>query len=120
MPRFAILTHNHPHWHWDLLLEQPGRELLRTWRLERPPEPGSPIRAEALPEHRRLYLDYEGPVSGGRGEVKRWDAGEYELCSESPGRIELRITGGRTQGEALLTQRQDGEWVLEITESESD
>ena len=27
------------------------------------------------PDHRRLYLDYEGPVLGGRGEVNRIDSG---------------------------------------------
>jgi len=25
-----------------------------------------------------VYLDYEGPVGGGRGTVTRWDGGEYE------------------------------------------
>lgn len=110
MPRFVILTHDHPHWHYDLLLEQPGRELLRTWRLEETPAAEVSIPAEALPEHRRLYLDYEGPISGGRGEVQRWDAGDYELISEQPGEIELRFHGGRIEGDALLTRKQENLW----------
>src|ERR1700704_4821039 len=77
MPRFVILEHDHPVLHWDLMLE--AGTALRTWRLARAPSaPGEVIDALALPDHRLFYLDYEGPVSGGRGVVKRWDAGEYE------------------------------------------
>lgn len=36
-------------------------------------------------EHRRLYLDYEGPISGDRGSVRRVDAGTYERRSAAPG-----------------------------------
>ena len=53
--------------HWDLMLDT--GETLRTWRLE-PALPGV-IRAEPLGNHRRAYLDYEGPVSGNRGSVQR-------------------------------------------------
>ncbi|HLQ45321.1 MAG TPA: hypothetical protein VK137_11370, partial [Planctomycetaceae bacterium] len=31
MPRFAILIHDHPFLHWDLLVEQAG--VLQAWRL---------------------------------------------------------------------------------------
>ena len=63
--RFTILEHDHPHLHWDLLLD--AGDALRTWRLLSPPACLQWIAAEQLPDHRRLYLDYEGPVSGNRG-----------------------------------------------------
>ena len=37
------------------------------------PAPGVEMIAEALGDHRLDYLDYEGPVSGDRGLVSRWD-----------------------------------------------
>ena len=72
--RFAILTHDHPFPHWDLLLE--AGETCRTWRLLANPDSEGPIPAEILPDHRVFYLDYEGPVSGNRGTVLQWDSGE--------------------------------------------
>ena len=61
-----------------------------------------PCRAEALADHRLEYLRYEGPVSGGRGEVARWDQGAYRLvgCSEDEWIVELR--GERLQGRVVL------------------
>ena len=65
MPRFVILEH---HWngvHWDLMLEVDDR--LRTWALDAPIAPGMDVPARRLPDHRAVYLDYEGAISGGRG-----------------------------------------------------
>jgi hypothetical protein len=114
MLRFAILIHDYPHRHWDLLLEQEGQEKLRTWRLGKPPTVGEMIPAEALPDHRRMYLDYEGPLSGGRGEVKQWDAGVYEPLSQSATEIKLRFAGQRIQGEAVLNCDERGNWAFKI------
>lgn len=77
MPRYVILTHDHPFLHWDFMLEAGG--VLRTWRLLDEPAAGRTGRAEALADHRVAYLDYEGPVSGGRGSVARWDHGTYDV-----------------------------------------
>jgi len=104
MPRFVVLTHDHPSLHWDFMLESADR--LRTWRLAGPPDAGSPIAAEPLPDHRLHYLDYEGPVGGNRGEVHRWDRGEYVHVKETPTRIEVRLTGAKLVGTAVL-QRDD-------------
>ena len=76
MPHYVILTHDHPFLHWDFMLEQAG--VLLTWRLLSEPAVGAEVRAERLADHRLAYLDYEGPVSGGRGSVVRWDYGTYE------------------------------------------
>ena len=76
MPRFVILEHDWPERHWDLMLE--AETSLRTWRLGAPLVPGADVAAESIGDHRLLYLDYEGPVSGNRGCVKRWDWGEFD------------------------------------------
>ncbi len=106
MPRFAILTHDHPSLHWDFLLEQ-GESCL-TWRLLKEPDSPGEIPAEAIADHRLMYLDYEGPVSGDRGTVTQWDAGTLEWLSptEPPasnvGHCEVRLTGHRFSGTARL------------------
>lgn len=96
MPRFVILEHDHPFLHWDLMLEV---ELgLRTWRLMAPPAPGQGGDAEPLGNHRKYYLDYEGPVSGGRGEVRRWDAGEFLWLIDEPDRVQVELAGEKFRG----------------------
>jgi len=38
--------------------------------------------ATKLPAHRKIYLEYEGEVSGNRGSVRRIDTGTYRQISE--------------------------------------
>jgi hypothetical protein len=85
MPRFVILEHDWPTRHWDLLLE--AGEVLKAWRLFDEPKIEKNIPAERNADHRLVYLDYEGPVSGDRGSVKRWAVGRYEMIEEH--RLEL-------------------------------
>ena len=79
--RFVILKHDHPFLHWDLLLQEASSA--RTWRLLRRPCLNEPIAAEPLPAHRLTYLDYEGPVSNGRGSVQRVVSGMYLIDAEN-------------------------------------
>ena len=69
MPRFVILEHDHPILHWDFMLE--SGEVLRTWRLAAPPRPGADFSAAPSFDHRRVYLDYEGPISGATLQIDR-------------------------------------------------
>ena len=98
--RFAILTHDHPFYHWDLLLE--AGEVAWTWRLLDEPASDEAPRAERIGDHRLLYLDYAGPVSGNRGEVTRWDAGTYRVLDQSPEGLTVLLSGSR------------GEWRLRL------
>ncbi len=104
MPRFVVLEHDWPRLHWDLMLEHDG--ILRTWRLAAPPEANATIDAEASFDHRLIYLDYEGPVSGNRGTVRRWDAGTYRVEEEMAERLCLWFEGQRLRGRAILERGQ--------------
>ena len=106
MPRFAVLTHDHPRLHWDLLLED--GPACRTWRLGAEPSPAAATPAEQIADHRLVYLAYEGPVSGNRGNVTRWDVGEFEWIADSADRIELNLAGTKLRGRYLLRQSGDG------------
>ena len=110
MPRFVILRHEMPPGdsrgtHFDLMLEVGG--VLRTWSLPELPLTGKEIPAEALPDHRLAYLDYEGPVSGNRGSVSRVEEGEYEVLAESPGLLHVRLAGKLLRGNLQLRQATD-------------
>jgi hypothetical protein len=71
------------HSHWDLMLELDDGQLL-TWKLPRMTlanllQVGHEFLGHRLPDHRQLYLDYEGPISNNRGWVKRIASGEYRV-----------------------------------------
>jgi hypothetical protein len=85
--RWAVLEHDFPFLHWDLLLERQSALAAMTWRLLRRPVCGEPIAAEALADHRVAYFDYEGPVSGGRGRVRRLYEGEWVECQNDQDRV---------------------------------
>jgi hypothetical protein len=117
MPRYVILEHDYPVRHWDLMLE--AGDVLRTWRLEAPPSPGQAVHAEASFDHRPLYLDYEGPISGGRGRVARWDAGTFTWALDTQDRVVAHLEGGRSRGIAVLERAVSGAWWLCIASEES-
>jgi hypothetical protein len=100
MPRFVVLSHDWPSQHWDLMLEKEAA--LRTWRLSSEPGPSTPTAALQLPDHRLTYLTYEGPLSGNRGAVGRWDYGTLEWLQESNEHIRVRLGGRRLRGLAAL------------------
>lgn len=100
--RFVILTHHAPDGtHWDLMLQ--WGEALKTWSLSRPADQyGSTIEGTPLPDHRAIYLDYEGLISEGRGEVCRWDSGHFTLLEETASRLLLKFQGEQLRGTYTL------------------
>jgi hypothetical protein len=101
MPRFALLCHDAPRgWHCDFFLER--GDVLRTWELPSLPEIGKTVPAEPLADHRLLYLDYEGPISGDRGMVTRWDRGDYEVVAFEDTLVHVKLSGTKLTGEVIL------------------
>lgn len=106
MFRFVILEHTlavtpSSDDHWDVML-QARSGLLHTWRVAT----NWPMQTQAqrLSDHRAMYLDFEGPISGQRGWVRQIDAGTYrEFVADAEGlphRVELN--GSRFQGTLSL------------------
>ena len=94
MPRFVILEHDWPTRALGLSSWNPG-SVLRAWRLLAEPAPGMEVPAEPNADHRLLYLDYEGPVSGGRG------------TGAAMGRGHLRVARGRAGANRGRTARRE-------------
>jgi len=109
MPRYVILEHDHPQLHWDLMLE--AGETLHTWRLAAVPSSDASIDALLIGEHRLHYLDYEGPVSGDRGVVTRWDRGDFEWVEQSERVVVVRLQGMRCTGSLRLEWQEDAQWL---------
>jgi hypothetical protein len=97
--RFCLL--HHTGWpgrldHYDLMLQiadgiDDRDHVLKTFSILQNELPDG-LRGGSLvvpcPDHKRLYLDYEGPVSGGRGSVTRIDSGGLEFVKKSEKNIE--------------------------------
>ena len=110
MNRFVILEHDWPRRHWDLLLEV--GDTLKSWRIDTEPTLGHSHEIELRPDHRTFYLDYEGPVSGNRGSVIRWDWGTYQWLSQST----LQLQGQRLQALATLHWNDNGVGIITLSE----
>jgi hypothetical protein len=109
MARFVLLEHDYPVLHWDLMLEVGNA--LWTWRLPAPPSKDIPFDALRLADHRLHYLDYEGPVSGNRGQVRRWDAGLMIWKVQGERQVILGLDGERLRGEIQLEWLSEDRWT---------
>jgi hypothetical protein len=104
MPRFALLTHDSPRGlHYDFFLEEGG--MLKTWALPQLPEPGREMACESLADHRLLYLDYQGPISGGRGTVVRWDQGTFTIRTWACDELLVELAGAKLAGRVELRRQ---------------
>ena len=110
MQRYVILIHDHPFVHWDLMLEHGGA--LCTWRLHDELTQVSQTTAEPLSDHRLDYLEYEGPISGDRGCVTRWDCGEYSVLEAKDDDLELQFSGQKLDGTASLCRQANNSWLF--------
>src|SRR5205823_5049868 len=100
--QYVILRHegfDEPH--FDLMFETSDESPLATWR-----SPQWPLQETSsttyLADHRREYLEYEGPISGGRGNVRRIHQGHHIIQQNDP--------------LVLVTQLEDGS-VLRLKKS---
>lgn len=103
-PCYVVLFHDWesgPHFDWMFEAE----EGLRTWataeRLML--DEADAATATELPPHRAAYLDYQGPVSGNRGSVRRVERGTFRVLLDVADRYELEVTGDRA-GRLILNR----------------
>ncbi len=118
MVRWALLRHDLPDssWHYDWLIDRvswwhrpggadrcagapdldPDACDLFAFRVPVRPDIATIDRFDAvrLPDHRRLYLDYEGPLTNNRGSVRRVASGLCTWSQPMPGRLDVHIEPG--------------------------
>jgi hypothetical protein len=97
--RWVLLRHELPggEWHYDWMIQRSDEAVapLLTFRVFVRPDDAAvrEFAAERLGDHRAVYLEYEGEVSGGRGRVDRLAAGVVESLRESAERVDVRLAG---------------------------
>ena len=120
----ALLRHQTPTGsHYDWLLGIPGSESdpaakLWTARVDLPSthwRDAGKCTLTRLPDHRRAYLSYQGPISGGRGQVIRVDRGQVLPLRWTDTRILLDVQLTQYQGRAELRWLADDRWVAFFT-----
>lgn len=92
--RYVVLHHTgfgEPH--FDLMFETALGSPLATWRANEWPL-GRAAHLTLLGDHRGDYLDYEGPVSGNRGVVRRVQSGTHVILEDGPRRLVVELEGG--------------------------
>ncbi len=108
--RFVVLEHadRHGH-HFDLMIETGDR--LTTWKSGQPPEEAvhHALSYARIADHRMVYLDYEGPISGDRGHVHRHDAGVCIIKHLTPNSWQVHFKGQRLAGRFVLSRVRDDE-----------
>ena len=89
-----------------------AEEILKTWRIPNPPDQ-SPQTIEQIQDHRMIYLQYEGEISGNRGYVKIWDKGEYVTRTWSAQLIAIQLSGERLKGNYYIKLFESKKWIFE-------
>ena len=121
----ALLLHRTPDGcHHDWLIEdaaQPDPRTARLWtaRVALPSRDwarAGRFHLTPLPPHRRLYLGYQGPISGGRGSVQRVDEGRALCRLWSESRIALDVSMRRVSARIELTRLSDEIWTAGVRE----
>lgn len=123
MARTVVLRHDLPDgsFHYDWLLERPDQPegRLLAFRLGSRPDAHPPLslQGERSFDHRRLYLDFEGPISGGRGRVARCARGRVHHLEEHPDRISGVIEFGHGRSRfSMWAEPGTDQWSVEISQ----
>jgi hypothetical protein len=104
--RFVVLEHEWNGVHWDFMLEAGAG--LKTWAVDAPIVPGVKLTARMLPDHRRIYLTFEGQISAGRGSVRRVAEGVYQTMEWTVEHVRVLLTGTQLVGEVDLYRSPSG------------
>ena len=115
--RFVIQLHSTDEGsHYDFMVDI--GQALATWRLDRLPlslGPDDNLPAERLPDHRRDYLSYQGPIGGGRGTVRIIDAGRCRILVRSRDTWRIQLAGRQAQGVFTVRRLERGKWQFSRT-----
>lgn len=99
--RFSVLKHTLPDdqgWHYDVFFEMD--EALFSLKLDQAPSPN--FIATRQFDHRKKYLDYEGPISGNRGSVTIWDRGTMKGEVSPHQAFTVELFGAQLSGRFLV------------------
>ena len=120
--RFVIHEHHATRLHFDLRLEIGG--VLKSWAVPKgvSMNPSEKRLAVAVPDHSLGYIGFEGTLAEGTygaGEVRIWDAGEFETAGDAEeqlrkGKLIFVFFGAKLKGEFALLKmwNQEKNWLI--------
>ena len=104
MPLFVIQEHRARNLHWDFRLEID--KVLKSWALPKVPPTRKGIKRLAVQvgDHAKDYAHFEGEIKEGygKGTVKTWDIGEYDLLYRGKDKLEFELKGEKLKGKFIL------------------
>jgi|SRR3989344_2934898 len=110
MPIFVVQEHHASHLHWDFRLELD--KVLKSWALPKIPPRIKKMKrlAVAVEDHSLEYAKFEGIIKEGygKGKVKIWDTGKYDLLYRGKDKIEFELFGEKLKGKYVLINAKMG------------
>ena len=110
LPRFVVHSHFAKSHHWDLRLEM--NRVLKSWAIPKipPTAKGTKRLAIQVEDHPLSYATFEGEIKEGygKGEVKIWDKGTYELIEKTEKSIKIKFSGKKLTGDYVLVKTSYG------------
>ncbi|MCW8966686.1 MAG: 3'-phosphoesterase [Candidatus Pacearchaeota archaeon] len=107
---YVIQEHHASHLHWDLRLSING--VLKSWAIPKEPPKTKGIKrlAISVEDHPISYAKFEGEIKEGygKGTVKIWDKGTYDLIQKDKKKIEIEIHGEKLKGKYVLVKTHYG------------
>ena len=107
---FVIHKHFASHLHWDLRLQMNG--VLKSWAIPKEPPQVKGIKrlAISVEDHPLGYYKFQGEIKEGYGKgiVKIWDKGNYELKFKNSKKIEFVLHGKKLRGNYVLVKTSYG------------
>ncbi len=115
--RFVIQQHSTPDgkFHFDIMFEEDN--VLKTFQIEQIQKlmDGIKITGKNIQDHRIIYLDYEGEISGNRGYVKIFDKGYYILDKITDNHFKFYLKSSKLNGVLHINFIDIQEKIVEIT-----
>jgi DNA ligase D-like protein (predicted 3'-phosphoesterase) len=115
-PTFVVHEHHASHSHWDFRLQIDG--VLKSWAVPKEPpiDVGTKRLAIQVPDHALSYGKFEGEITHGygKGTVKIWDNGTYEMESMHDSKLVFVLHGKKMKGKYVLVEfpKAKNGWLL--------
>ena len=112
----VLLRHELPDgsWHHDWMIDPGDDRPLITFRTPAMIPEVDRFEAERIGDHRRAYLTYQGPVSGGRGAVRRVAEGAARLIDLSAGSLVVDVAFAGRQWVRWIGTGSVAGWVFRL------
>ena len=92
-------------------------KVLQTWSLDSPAVTGQKIVATQLPNHRRVYLNYEGPLTANRGTVRRELTGVLQWIRDEPEFKEVILQTTSLRWHVLIQRESHDKFIVDIRDA---